>query len=109
MDIGSLRHRITIESPVSAPDGEGGYTETWSTFANRIPASVLPATTASLERLMAGAVQTTATDIVRIRYLSGISTAMRVRFESRVLGITGVSNPDGRRIEHVLLCTESGL
>ena len=33
MDIGKLRHRITIETPTTGADTSGGVTYTWNTFA----------------------------------------------------------------------------
>lgn len=32
--IGALRHRVTLEAPVDAPDGAGGYTRSFTPIAN---------------------------------------------------------------------------
>lgn len=34
MSIGSRKYYITLYSPVQAPDGQGGYTTTWTLLSN---------------------------------------------------------------------------
>lgn len=75
---------------------------------------IRPATAGNMERVVAASVQTNASHIVSMRFfpdatnpaLPGVTTKMRFRDGTQVLSITSVTNPDGRRIEHVLTCTE---
>jgi SPP1 family predicted phage head-tail adaptor len=105
MDVGSLRHRVTLQTPTSAADGDGGYTDTWATLVT-VWASVVPATARDLERAVAGTVQSSATHLVTIRYLAGVTTKTRVLFGTRTLQVTGVQNPEERNISLVLVCQE---
>lgn len=105
MRAGSLRHRVTLQTPATAADGDGGYTDTWTALAT-VWASVVPATAHDLERAVAGTVQSSATHLVTIRYLAGVTTKTRVLFGTRTLQVTGVQNPDERNISLVLVCQE---
>jgi SPP1 family predicted phage head-tail adaptor len=106
MNIGALRHRITLQTPTSVADGDGGFSDTWATLAANVPASIAPATAHDLERVVAGTVQSSATHLVTIRYLAGVTTKTRVVFGSRLFSVTGVQNPDERNISLVLVCQE---
>jgi SPP1 family predicted phage head-tail adaptor len=105
---GELRHLITLQTPSPAtPDGDGGYTEDpWTTLAT-VWASIVPATARDLERVVAGTVQSSATHLVTIRYLAGVTTKTRVVFGTRLFSVTGVQNPEERNISLVLVCQES--
>jgi SPP1 family predicted phage head-tail adaptor len=106
MDIGAMRHRITLQTPSTAtPDGDGGFTNTWAALAT-VWASIVPATARDLERVVAGTVQSSATHLVTIRYLAGVTTKTRVVFGSRLLSVTGMQNPEERNISLVLVCQE---
>jgi SPP1 family predicted phage head-tail adaptor len=70
-------------------------------------ASIVPATARDLERVVAGTVQSSATHLVTIRYLAGVTTKTRVVFGSRLFSVTGVQNPEERNISLVLVCQES--
>jgi SPP1 family predicted phage head-tail adaptor len=106
MDIGAMRHRITLQTPAAAtPDGDGGFTETWTALAT-VWASIVPATARDLERLVAGTVQSSATHLVTIRYLAGVTTKTRVVFGTRLFSVTGMQNPEERNISLVLVCQE---
>jgi SPP1 family predicted phage head-tail adaptor len=104
---GELRHLITLQTPsTAAPDGDGGFTNTWTDLAT-VWASIVPATARDLERVVAGTVQSSATHLVTIRYLAGVTTKTRVVFGSRLFSVTGVQNTDERNISLVLVCQES--
>lgn len=105
MRAGTLRHLITLQTPASAPDGDGGFTDTWTDLAT-VWASIVPATARDLERVVAGTVQSSATHLVTIRYLAGVTTKTRVVFGSRLFSVTGVQNPEERNISLVLVCQE---
>lgn len=108
MDIGALRHRITLENPgTPVPDGDGGYTEAWTALSPAtVNASIVPATAKDLERVVAGTVMATATHIVTMRYHNGVTTKTRVTFGTRVFSVTGVQNEDERNVKLTLVCEE---
>lgn len=92
--IGTLRHRITIETVTLTPDGQGGSTAAWSTFAtvwSRL--EVLGAT----QRLFAGELQTQRTHKITLRYLLGVTTTMRVVYQGRTFQIHGQRDLDERK------------
>lgn len=106
MDIGALRHRITIQTDgTPVPDGDGGYTQAPQVFATAW-ASITPATARDLERVVSGTVMASASHLIRLRYLSGVTTQMKVLFGSRTFSITGVMNPEERNRELVLTAVE---
>lgn len=108
MDIGALRHAVTVQNPLPpVKDADGGYTTAWADLATQWWASIQPATVRSLERAVAGTVVSAATHLVRMRYLPGVTTATRILFGTRVLNVTGVQNQDERNIELVLVCEEA--
>jgi len=108
MRAGALRHQVTLEQPGAAvPDGEGGYTETWTALTpSPVWAAIQPASARDLERVFAGASQATASHLVTLRYHAGVTTATRLTFGTRVFAITGVQNLDERNKELVLACEE---
>jgi SPP1 family predicted phage head-tail adaptor len=109
--VGYLRHRVTLETPTTVPDGEGGFTETWAVLGLRIPAAVEPATARELERVAANTVTTTASHLVTIRYLPGVTTKTRVTFHdgptNRILSIEGTHDDEERHRMLILQCTEA--
>jgi SPP1 family predicted phage head-tail adaptor len=108
MDSGALRHSVILENPgPSIPDGDGGFTQSWApNLPSPVWASITPATSRDLERLVAASVQSVATHVIRIRYHANVTTATRVTYGARVFEVTGVQNPDERNIELVLVCQE---
>lgn len=108
MDVGALRHLVTLENPGAAVmDGDGGYTQAWTALS---PAqawvSITPATTRDLERVAAGTVLSTATHIVHGRFHPGVTTQTRIVFGTRTFSVTGVANPEERSIEMILTAVE---
>jgi len=107
MRVGNLRHRITIEENTPTEDAAGQPIESWSTldgFSN-VPAEVME--TGGSETLRGKQVSATATHVVRLRYAPGVTTEHRITWEGRTLNIEQARNPDGRRIELWLECTEA--
>ncbi len=106
MQIGRLRHRVTIQQRTLVQDAAGAATYTWATFAT-VWAEVR--TPAGMERLApeVDQVRASLTHTVRIRSGSGtISPAMRVVWGSRTLEVISVTDPDNRGESQVLLCNE---
>jgi head-tail adaptor len=100
---GEWRHVVTFQEPgTPVPDGDGGYTETWTDL---VPAtwmvSITPATTADLERVAAGTVISMASHLVRGDFHPGVTTKTRMVFGSQTFAITGVVNVDLRSIEMI--------
>lgn len=118
MDIGALRHRITLDNPsVPTPDTDGGASRSWPPFGGvrlgrRVPASVEPATfNQTLERPVAKTSEGVGTYTVRLRYLAGVSTQTRVTFHDgatdRTLWVNGITDDENRHAMLALTCLET--
>lgn len=112
MEIGALRHRVTLENPTTVADAEGGFTDTWTVLGwSRMPAAVEPATARALERLVGNTVQSSASHLVTIRYLPGVTTKTRVTFHDdpadRILSIEGMHDAQERHQRLILECVEA--
>lgn len=103
MRIGRLRHRVTIEEVVRRDDGQGGFTETWVTKAE-VWGGVEPIR--GMERFEAQKVNANISHKVIIRYLFGLTEAMRVNFKDRYLTIEAIINPNEKNESMELLCSE---
>jgi head-tail adaptor len=108
MTIGEHRHLVTFQNPgTPIPDGDGGYTQTWSDLS---PAtwhvSIAPATARDLERAVAGSVLSTSSHIVKGRYHPGVTLATRMSFDGRTFSITGKANLEERGIFMELVAVE---
>ena len=81
--IGDYRHLVLLQSPGSpVPDGDGGWTETWSDLSpSTWHVSIEPATARDLERVSAGTVMSTASHIVKGRYHPGVTTKTRISIQ----------------------------
>ena len=99
--IGRDRELVTFEHPdAPVPDGEGGYTETWSPLD---PATwyvrITPARASDAERVLAGTLVTHRTYLVHGRWHPQISTKARMVHKNQVYLITSVENIDARDLE----------
>jgi SPP1 family predicted phage head-tail adaptor len=105
MKIGKLRHKITIEYKANVPDGAGGWTEDWVAFASNVAASVEPIS--GKEYFEAQQTQSEVTHKIRIRFKSGITSAMRVNFKGRIFAMTSPPiNWEERNRDMMLMCSE---
>jgi SPP1 family predicted phage head-tail adaptor len=102
-------HRVVIQSrgPV-VNDVDGGFSQSWVDLAT-MSAKIEPATAADLEHMAGGAVISTATHIITVPYVAGVNTKGRVSFNGRSFEIVGVSNPEERNIELILMCVEASV
>ncbi|NQT41291.1 MAG: phage head closure protein [Planctomycetes bacterium] len=102
---GRLRHNIVIQQPTEGATGDyGERSTTWGTYY-KTHAEIVPQTSREFER--ARMLQETMTHLVRIRYTSGVTAAMRVLHDGRYLYLTGPPiDPDERHIELLLTCAE---
>lgn len=102
---GLLRETVTVQVPAEDRNELGEATQTWSTFAVR-RAYVEAISFVEMERR--GQVGGMTSYTVRMRYLEGITSAMRLRWDSRdgkILWISSVVEK-GHREEHELTCEE---
>jgi len=103
MRAGLLDRNITIEKRAAGADATyGGISSTW------VPVATVWAEISDLtgrEYLMAATVQAQRTVQVMIRYLPGLTAAMRLRDGDRILQINAVAM-QGRRAWHVLQCSD---
>lgn len=108
MDIGALVHDVELQNPNGPPtaDGDGGYTQAYQTLAALWWCAIAPATNRELERSIAGTVLSTATHVVKMRYLPGVTTKTRLVWGSRILNVLGVADPEEQNIMLVLACAE---
>lgn len=111
MNIGTLRHRVSLQTTTEVPDGLGGSTQIPVTLASRVPASVEPATARSLERVAANTVTSTASHLVTIRYVRGVTTKTSLVFHDgttdRPMAIEGIHDPSEKHVALVLECAEA--
>lgn len=101
---GEMRHQITIQVRSASQDADTGeQVNTWSTFATR-RAAVERTTGSEIEASAQrnGRVQT----VFRIRFLSGVTPAMRISFNSKVFNILSVVDQRGLCEELILTCEE---
>lgn len=106
--IGDHRHLVTFQSPgANVPDGDGGYTQGWADVEPPLwYVSIQPASAHDLERVAAGTILTTASHIVKGRYLAGVTTSSRMLFKGRTFAITGIRNIDERSIDMEMVAVE---
>ena len=100
---GKMRHRITIQHAAQTQNSYGEPIYSWSTFST-VWAAVEPVQ--GREFWAQQQVQGEVTHRIRIRYLSGVTSAMRVLYGSRVLAIKSVIDPKERHEEMQLMCAE---
>lgn len=103
--IGKLSHRIVIEKAELTSDGMGGQSETWSPFAT-LWAEIRPLK--AWQQAHADTLEHRVTHQIRIRYRSGITSDMRVSFDSRIFQIKSIKDADDERKKFLLLMSEEG-
>lgn len=96
MIAGQLRHSITIQQLSTARDDYGGVVETWADFAT-VNASVQPLS--GRELIAAQAAQSESRVKMSMRYIPGVTEAMRVSYGGKVYNITAVIDVDERHRE----------
>lgn len=100
MRAGKLKHRVLIEKPTEEKNSFGEITTTWSTHVTRW---------AQVEQLTGAeywtAKQINDKDIVRfyVRYASGVTHKMRIKYNDNYYYITSIADWDGakRKLEIV--------
>jgi SPP1 family predicted phage head-tail adaptor len=103
MDAGKLRERVTVQIASGATNTLG---ETVLTWANSTAVWASVEGVSAREALAAGQQETTITHRVRLRYLPGLTQAMRLAWRGRTLEISSLLE-HGNRSEHEAICVES--
>lgn len=98
-----LRETVTIQSRTETTGTTGEVTWTWATYKT-VRASIEPIK--GQEYFAAKQLQASTNVRIRIRYLSGITTKMRVLHGTRYYAIESVIDPNTRRRELQLMCVE---
>lgn len=107
MRAGWLRHTIQIQQGTTSADGGGGGAVTFATITSgERKASITPVS--SDEVFAEGQLQERVTHKITTRWLSGVTSGMRVRKkdDGRVFDIKSVINPSERREDLILRCVE---
>jgi len=107
MRAGLLRHRITIEQPVSSTGGGFGASRKQS-FEDYKSAWAAIWPLRGTELLQAQQMQSEVTTKIRIRYMVGVTPRNRVRLgdSTTYYDIVSVTNPDLRNIYLDMMCKE---
>lgn len=104
MRAGKLRHEIDLEQYSETQDGTGDPVKGWTAFASGVWASIDPLT--GREAFAAAQVLASVTHRVRLRYVAGVNSKMRVKYGSRYFRILEVKDLEERNRELELLCEE---
>ena len=105
LNAGSLNKRIEIQSKTSTADGLGGYTDAWAT-TKYAWAAIWPLSASDVIEGMKTSAQVT--HRVRIRYQSGITSAMRIKFGTIYFSIIAPPiNPNMANEYLDILCKET--
>ena len=103
MRIGQLRKRVIVQAETQAVDAAGGYMLGWTNFAS-VWAEIEPIT--GQEHVVAAHLEGHVTHHVTMRYVSGVTTDMRIFYNSRLFNIRAVLNTDERNQWTELLVEE---
>lgn len=103
LNAGTLRHRITLQSPPTGRSSLGARTGDWTTEAT-VWAAAIPLS--SRELLAAGQMQSEITVRFRIRWRDGVLPSWRVLWRNVPYAIVGEPiDVQGERVALDLLCT----
>lgn len=103
MRAGKLRHKIKIEENTPTRGAAGSYVEAWATFTT-IRAEIT--NKVGTEVLESGRVSGKRAVVFICRYYPGVTTQMRVNYDSRQFDIVDVDNMKELNRKMVLTCTE---
>ncbi len=103
--IGSLRHRVQLESMTCEPDGLGGASPVWQEIAS-FWACIEPRS--GREAISGGRLAGTVSHHITIRHREGVTPAMRFRLGARIFHILAVLE-DGRKRRLICQCEERDL
>jgi SPP1 family predicted phage head-tail adaptor len=101
--IGALRHRVTLEAPIDAPDGAGGFSRSLTPVAD-LWARIAPS--GAREDFVERRAEQATNQVVTIRWREDIAKDMRFVFRGRKLRIQSAVDPDERRRFLICQCEE---
>ena len=106
--VGLRPHRVIFQNPGPAvPDGDGGYTQSWTDLnPPALSVRIAPPTARDLEQFGAGTVTSTITHVINGPFHPGVTTKTRVLFDGRMFNVVSAANIEERGAEMVLLATE---
>ena len=93
LSAGKLRNSIAFEKEALTPDGYGGSSVAWSTFAT-VRAMLKP--TSGNERWQSQRLETNVTHRIFIRYRADLDTKMRVNYKGRLMQVSALINIEER-------------
>jgi SPP1 family predicted phage head-tail adaptor len=103
MNIGKLRHRVSLQSSTATANEFGEKIPAWSTYAT-VWAEIMPLQGRELEN--AQQISEKCDFEIFIRYNSAVQSTHRVIFGSRTFEIQAVLNIEERNAKLKLICTE---
>ena len=101
--IGDLRHRVTLEAPIDAPDGAGGFSRSFAPVAD-LWASMAPG--GAREDFVEQRAEQATNYLVAIRWRDDVTKDMRFVHRGRKLRIQSVVDPNARRRFLICQCEE---
>lgn len=102
--ISRMRHRVTLQEPVRAPDGMGGYTVTW-TDRSTVWARVQPMDPQWQARFAAAQSVYNATHLVTIRHYPTLDRTWRVLHGTLPLYVRMIEDVEAQEAVQVLACS----
>lgn len=99
---------IDIEIPDGEPipDGDGGFDQPYKTLRAGVYASIEPATARGLERFRSNTVISTASHVLGLPWIAGVTTEARVIYGGRILQVRGFQDPFENQVDLFLACEE---
>lgn len=101
--VGALRHRVTLEAPIDAPDGAGGFSRSFVPVAD-LWARIAPGS--AREDFVEQRAEQATNQVVTIRWREGVAKDMRFVHRGRKLRIQSAVDPDERRRFLICQCEE---
>jgi SPP1 family predicted phage head-tail adaptor len=98
-----MRHLISVQEPIETQAADGSVVQAWSDYVVA-RASIEPLS--GREYFSAQAEASSVSHRIRMRYVAGVTTKMRVVFDEREFEIESVINYEERNRELILMCEE---
>jgi len=105
MRSGTLRNFITIQEPVKVKSGSGAMVTTWATF-KQVWAGIR--TIRGYEKESAESSWSGADSKIKIRYVAGLASTMRILYNNVIYSILDIDDIDERHREVIFTC-QSGV
>lgn len=98
------QHYVYVQTRVSTADGEGGFSEQWTSGASAIPAAISPIQARQLFEYRS--VNVDATHLIKVRGHTTVTEKDRILYGTRVFEILTVENIQERDFIKVITCKE---